>query len=89
MADPVHKKKRSGTNRNQAKIYKITGDAGDDLYGTQTQPSRGKTGVEYCFYKMKDFKELNQAHIDELTEWHIYKGVPARSIKLLLRLPIK
>ena len=71
--DPVDKKKSKGNKRHIAEVSAI--DAGGKGLGSH-KSGRGKSGVEFRYYKPSEFKKLNQAQITELLEYR--KNNPGR-----------
>jgi hypothetical protein len=67
--DPVAKKRNSGAKRGVAAIS----DATADVSSLSTKPSakvtKGKTGVEFRFYKGPEYAKLLLTQKDELREW--------------------
>lgn len=71
-SDPVAKKRTSGSKRDQALISDTTGEGKQDTAEvsavTGAKPARGKTGVEFRFYKKKEYDKLTKEQQDELRE---------------------
>ena len=63
--DPVDKKKSKNSKRNIAEVSGV--DTGGKSLGSH-KSGRGKSGVEFRYYKPSEFKKLNQAQITELLE---------------------
>ena len=79
-SDPVARKRASatGTKRDQSQISDSTGeekrDTAEVSAATGAKPSRGKTGVEFRFYKLKEYQQLTKAQKDELREYRKGRG---------------
>jgi hypothetical protein len=72
-SDPVAKKRTSGQKRGQGLISDTTGDeqkeSAEVSVVTGGKPARGKTGVEFRFYKKKEYEKLTTEQKEELREF--------------------
>lgn len=72
-SDPVAKKRVAGAKRGQGLISDASGEekteVNADVSSTTAKPARGATGVEFRFYKKKEYDKLTQAQKDELREY--------------------
>ena len=67
LLDPVANKRTSGNKRGQGVIYESSGIEKVEVSAVEgAKPSRGKTGVEFRFYKKKDYDKLTCAQKDKL-----------------------
>jgi hypothetical protein len=75
-ADPVARKRSGGTKRAQGLISDASGEPNVDAEvgavgaaASQGKVSKGKTGVEFRFYKHKEYNSLTPEQKKELAQW--------------------
>ena len=62
-------KPRGGNKRKGDEISAVEGGGGSKTSANRTSHGTGKTGVELCFHKPKEYSKLNAEQKEELREW--------------------
>lgn len=77
-SDPVAKRRTAGAKRDQTQISDVSGEEKTESAEVSavsgTKPSRGKTGVEFRFYKKKEYDKLTREQKEELREHRSSRG---------------
>ena len=68
--DPVMRKRSSSGQKRKAEISSVDNDSTEaEVSGISSKPTVGRTGVEFRFYKSKDYKALTNDQKEELREY--------------------
>jgi hypothetical protein len=67
--DPVAKKRNAGTKRGVATISDTTAEVSSLSTKSSAKVTKGKTGVEFRFYKGPEYAKLLSTQKEELKEW--------------------
>ena len=84
-ADPVAKKRTAGNKRGNGLISDASGEEATEAAEVSAvssgKPARGKTGVEFRFYKKNEYDKLTKEQRDELREHRSSKGKGSKDKK--------